>query len=59
MEWPQTKFGKHKEQGKVDLNSKHGFQVFIWAVQVAVRLVNAWETPERCMPLHPFLPHLF
>jgi hypothetical protein len=45
MEWPQKKkFGKHKEQGKVDFNSKHGVKVFRWAVQVAVRLVNAWET---------------
>jgi hypothetical protein len=46
MEKPkkQKKFGKHKKQGKVDFNSKHGFQVFVWAVQVAVRLVNAWQT---------------
>jgi hypothetical protein len=27
-----------------DFNSKHGFEVFIWAVQVAVRLVNARQT---------------
>jgi hypothetical protein len=38
-------FGQHKKEGKVDVNSRHGFTVFKWAVQVAVRLVNAWQTP--------------
>jgi hypothetical protein len=33
-----------KKQGKVDFNRKHGFKVLIWAVRVAVRLVNAWQT---------------
>jgi hypothetical protein len=30
MEWPEKikKFGKHKKEGKVDLSSKHGFEVF-------------------------------
>jgi hypothetical protein len=45
MEWQEKKeFGKHKKQGKDDLNSKHSFKVLIWAVQVPVRLVNAWQT---------------
>jgi hypothetical protein len=41
---PQKKFGKRKKQGKVDFISKHGFEVFIWAAQISVRLVNAWQT---------------
>jgi hypothetical protein len=45
MEWPQKKkVGKHKKKGKVDFNNKHGFQMFIWDLQVAMRLVNAWQT---------------
>jgi hypothetical protein len=35
---------KHKEEGQVDLSSKHGFEMFVWAVQVLMRLVNAWST---------------
>jgi hypothetical protein len=45
MEWQRKgkKFGKHKQEGKVDLSSQHGFEVFIRAVQ-ALTLVNAWQT---------------
>jgi hypothetical protein len=46
MEWLEEnkKVGKHEKQGKVDFNRTHSFKAFIWAVQVAVRLVNAWQT---------------
>jgi hypothetical protein len=45
MEWPRKKkVGKHKKQGKLDFISKHGLKVFIWAVLVAVRVLNAWQT---------------
>jgi hypothetical protein len=43
IDWPQKKHGKHKNEEKVDLSSKRDFEVFIWAVQVALRLVNACQ----------------
>jgi hypothetical protein len=45
MEWPKKKVWKTLKKGKDDFNNKHGFQVFIWALQVGMRLVNAWQTP--------------
>jgi hypothetical protein len=38
---PKKKVWKKK---KIDFNNKHGLQVFIWALQVGMRLVNAWQT---------------
>jgi hypothetical protein len=44
MEWPKQKSLENIKKGKLDFNNKHGFQVFILALQVAMRLVNAWQT---------------
>jgi hypothetical protein len=44
MEWPKKSLENIKKKGKVDFNIKHGFQVFIWALKVAMRLVNTWQT---------------
>jgi hypothetical protein len=41
MQTKQKSLESIKKQGKVDFNSKPGFQ---GAVQVAVRLVNAWKS---------------